>query len=522
MHRCYSNLISRSEKKQKLKTGINILTFVIIYLVTFAGLIKFYELKQQAEKSKIEAKTSEINNIINASVVFYKSGNTLQALVESIRAADKLKKWKDAPEDIKAPLQKIVKEQLEKMLTKAYQSGEYNRLLVHKGAVRSVRFSQDGKLLASGGEDGKVVVWNFETIKGKFQQENQLDKKRINSVAINKSLMIGQQNHVKIWKSDTDINNKPKPNLLTKGNQGQIMTVEFSLNGHLLAWGTDLGIVNISKFKNNSYTQSEFDKTLDLRKSLNKNTHYRCLSNITIEKNLRPSAKTQNNVVYGIALIDDKNLAIARGDWCVWLWNYQDNSSPYVVGQHDNKVRSLSFNQQTNLFASGGEDGVIDIYQWLDKAKDFDDITYGKHSGSVRSVSFSKDGKYLATGSEDGTIKVFKSEKFSLARGHKKGITADQIFTPNLIVYSVSYSPDGKYIASGQADGTIRIWRTNTPQPPKPGADIDSLIQQGCSWVGDYLQANYYLKKATSKDEIDLKSAENDLELCGITASNLK
>ena len=149
-------------------------------------------------------------------------------------------------------------------------------------------------------------------------------------------------------------------------------------------------------------------------------------------------------------------------------------------------------------------------------------MTYGIHGGSVRSVSFSENGEYLSTGSEDGTIKVFKSDKIMLSKKNPNGVAAYKVFTPNVIVYSVSSSPDGKYIASGQADRTIRIWRTDAPREPKPGSDMDSLIQQGCDWVGDYLQANYYLQKATSKTESDLTSTENDLKLCGITASDLK
>jgi hypothetical protein len=53
--------------------------------------------------------------------------------------------------------------------------------------------------------------------------------------------------------------------------------------------------------------------------------------------------------------------------------------------------------------ACGGEDGTIRV---LDAATGKELWTLGKHSGPVTSLAFSPDGKSLASGSEDGTIKV--------------------------------------------------------------------------------------------------------------------
>ncbi|MGP1414934.1 MAG: eIF2A-related protein [Treponema sp.] len=75
------------------------------------------------------------------------------------------------------------------------------------------------------------------------------------------------------------------------------------------------------------------------------------------------------------------------------------------------------------------------------------------HSGTIESIAYSPDGKYIASGSSDGTIKIWEAETGRLLRtltGH-----ADDI-------YSVSYSPDGAYLASGSNDKTIRIWEVKT------------------------------------------------------------
>jgi WD40 repeat protein len=74
----------------------------------------------------------------------------------------------------------------------------------------------------------------------------------------------------------------------------------------------------------------------------------------------------------------------------------------------------------------------------------------GGHTDWVISVSFSPDGRLLASGSLDNTIKLWRVADGSLVRtltGHASDVT------------SVVFSPDGRLLASGSWDGTIRLWR---------------------------------------------------------------
>ncbi len=72
------------------------------------------------------------------------------------------------------------------------------------------------------------------------------------------------------------------------------------------------------------------------------------------------------------------------------------------------------------------------------------------HSEVVRSVVYSPDGRYLASGSQDKTIKIWEvatGKELRTLTGHSNS------------VFSVAYSPDGRYLASGSSDRTIKIWR---------------------------------------------------------------
>jgi hypothetical protein len=75
------------------------------------------------------------------------------------------------------------------------------------------------------------------------------------------------------------------------------------------------------------------------------------------------------------------------------------------------------------------------------------------HIGNVRSVSFSPDGKTIASGSDDKTVKIWDAATGTILRslrGHSATVT------------SVFFSPDGKTLISSGKDKTVRVWDTAT------------------------------------------------------------
>ena len=75
---------------------------------------------------------------------------------------------------------------------------------------------------------------------------------------------------------------------------------------------------------------------------------------------------------------------------------------------------------------------------------------------SAADLEYSPDGRWLATGNEDGTVRVFDAatgEQTLVLRGH-------------VLVSDIEFSPDGSMLASAGLDGLVRVW----------ALDLDDLI----------------------------------------------
>jgi WD40 repeat protein len=155
---------------------------------------------------------------------------------------------------------------------------------------------------------------------------------------------------------------------------------------------------------------------------------------------------------------DAREIASASLDRSVNVWNVDGGILLGTIRDSDG-VSSVAFMPNGKQVVYGGLNGVILINEASAGERTIrslkPDVTYAwEFLPAVWSVAVSPDGTKIASGNADGSVKIW-SVSGPLLRNLK---------SHNDVVTAVAYAPDGRTIVSGSKDGTIRITDTNTGQ----------------------------------------------------------
>jgi WD40 repeat protein len=306
----------------------------------------------------------------------------------------------------------------------------------HTGAVGSVSFSPNGKLLASGSYDEHAVrLWDVKKREEVAVLKHTEEVGPVSFSPDGKLLAAGGRgpnNTIKVWA----LPERNEVAVLT-GHTGGVESLSFSPDGKLLASGSE-------------------DRTVRFW---------------DVAKQKEVAVLKHNGVVGSVSFSPDGELLASGGFWpdnTVRLWDVEKQKEVAVLIGHTDAVWSVAFSPNGKWLASGSYDKTVRLWD-VEGQKEV--AALRGHTHVVFSVAFSPDGKWLASGSNDGgTVRLWDVEgqkEVAALRGHTG------------VVYSVAFSPSGKWLASGSNDGTVLLWEVNIEVP---GWRMEPAEKQLVTW----------------------------------------
>jgi WD40 repeat protein/serine/threonine protein kinase len=109
-------------------------------------------------------------------------------------------------------------------------------------------------------------------------------------------------------------------------------------------------------------------------------------------------------------------------------------------------VHRLAFTPDGRVLAGAGFDGIIHLWDPKTGARR---ASFAGHKGFIYGLAFSPDGRRLASGSWDRTVKLWDVEstrELAIFRGHEQ------------YIMDVAFRPDGRQLASCGLDATVKVW----------------------------------------------------------------
>ncbi|KAL4941177.1 WD40-repeat-containing domain protein [Aspergillus oleicola] len=300
----------------------------------------------------------------------------------------------------------------------------------HCDGVGSVAFSPDGKMLASGAEDGTVKMWN--PITGELQQTLGGHENSATITLSNQFLASSSGGTTRIWNPSTGELYHELESHVSRG-EGRLA---FSPCG-LLAFYAQDNSIHIWDPKTGHPRQ------------------------ILTGHKAEPT---------GLAF-SSSLLASSFEDNTVKLWEYSTGKLRFTLDSHPKSITCLAFSPN-DFLATGLSDGTVTL--WIPETGEFHRRLCPKvPTGPVVSISFAPDGITLASIAMDVTIRIW-----DLFTGELRNTLfgGDGQFLP-----SIALSPTSQLVASASLDSNIMLWDPCIEGPKSQVVDRYSIIAMAFS-----------------------------------------
>ena len=329
----------------------------------------------------------------------------------------------------------------------------------HTSGIQSLVFNRDGNILASGSNDKTIRLWDIST--GQYLQILQGHTNNITFVSFHpleeKLITASSDNTVRLWDIATgeclQIFHIPINWLLAiaLSNDGQTL-VTGSDNNAVKFWDMSNGtLVKILPDYNSLVWTVAFSHD---GKTIVTGSEDNTIKIWDIETGecLQTLQEHKQRVWLVDYHPDNQTLLSISEDQTIKLWDIASRRCLKTLAGYSNWILSLAFSSEGQTLASSSQDHKVRL--WNIQTGECNLILAG-HDDLISSIAFAPPhiaDCLLASGSDDNTIKLWnhQGECPKTLRGHQAW------------VYSVAFSPLEEILASGSRDNTVKLWDCQT------------------------------------------------------------